>query len=142
MRSLETPALPRVIPNKYYLPFASDYATGNAYFNSLSFLQYVWFLSYHRFSSIDLSLVGIVDFSQEVIHLFASILALTGVYQGKMALHDRVRNGSARWALFESTLLIPLDAPSFKGFEPRELIGRPSLELVHPDEFPRVKKLH
>jgi len=28
------------------------------------------------------------------------------------------------------------------GFEPRELIGRPSLELVHPDEFPRVKKLH
>ena len=57
----------RVIPNKY-LPFASHYA--NAYFNSLSLLQYVWFLCYHRFSSIDLSLVGIVDFSQEVIHLF------------------------------------------------------------------------
>ncbi|KDR82963.1 hypothetical protein GALMADRAFT_238670 [Galerina marginata CBS 339.88] len=28
------------------------------------------------------------------------------------------------------------------GFEPHELIGRPSLELVHPDEFPRVKQLH
>lgn len=28
------------------------------------------------------------------------------------------------------------------GFEPKELIGRSSLELVHPDEFPRVKKLH
>ncbi|KJA23228.1 hypothetical protein HYPSUDRAFT_185260 [Hypholoma sublateritium FD-334 SS-4] len=28
------------------------------------------------------------------------------------------------------------------GYEPHELIGRPSLELVHPDEFPRVKQLH
>ncbi|TFK23066.1 hypothetical protein FA15DRAFT_491977 [Coprinopsis marcescibilis] len=28
------------------------------------------------------------------------------------------------------------------GFEPKELIGRPSLELVHPDEFPRVRQLH
>ncbi|KAF9054888.1 hypothetical protein BJ165DRAFT_1337665, partial [Panaeolus papilionaceus] len=28
------------------------------------------------------------------------------------------------------------------GFEPHELIGRPSLELVHPDEFPRVRRLH
>jgi len=30
----------------------------------------------------------------------------------------------------------------FAGFEPKELIGRPSLELVHPDEFPRVRQLH
>ncbi|KAL4250589.1 PAS domain-containing protein [Abortiporus biennis] len=28
------------------------------------------------------------------------------------------------------------------GFEPHELIGRPSLELVHPDEFPQVRGLH
>ncbi|KAF8073971.1 hypothetical protein FPV67DRAFT_1778536 [Lyophyllum atratum] len=28
------------------------------------------------------------------------------------------------------------------GYEPHELIGRPSLELVHPDEFPRVKMVH
>ncbi|KAL1760246.1 hypothetical protein FB107DRAFT_287083 [Schizophyllum commune] len=28
------------------------------------------------------------------------------------------------------------------GWEPRELVGRPSLELVHPDEFLRVRKLH
>ncbi|KAL1745796.1 hypothetical protein HDZ31DRAFT_81675 [Schizophyllum fasciatum] len=28
------------------------------------------------------------------------------------------------------------------GWEPRELVGRPSLELVHPDEFSRVRKLH
>ncbi|KAJ7575144.1 hypothetical protein C8J56DRAFT_1124229 [Mycena floridula] len=28
------------------------------------------------------------------------------------------------------------------GFEPAELYGRPSLELVHPDEFARVRKLH
>ncbi|TFK63045.1 hypothetical protein BDN72DRAFT_339602 [Pluteus cervinus] len=28
------------------------------------------------------------------------------------------------------------------GYEPHELLGRPSLELVHPDEFPRVKQMH
>ncbi|RDB14703.1 hypothetical protein Hypma_016356 [Hypsizygus marmoreus] len=28
------------------------------------------------------------------------------------------------------------------GYEPHELIGRPSLELVHPDEFSRTKQLH
>ncbi|EIN12929.1 hypothetical protein PUNSTDRAFT_97905 [Punctularia strigosozonata HHB-11173 SS5] len=28
------------------------------------------------------------------------------------------------------------------GYEPRELIGRPSLELVHPDEFRDVKQIH
>ena len=30
----------------------------------------------------------------------------------------------------------------FVGFEPRELIGRPSLELVHPDEFAQVRGIH
>ncbi|KAF8895588.1 hypothetical protein BD779DRAFT_1609090 [Infundibulicybe gibba] len=28
------------------------------------------------------------------------------------------------------------------GYEPHELVGKPSLRLVHPDEFPRVKQLH
>ncbi|KAF9525481.1 hypothetical protein CPB83DRAFT_859319 [Crepidotus variabilis] len=28
------------------------------------------------------------------------------------------------------------------GFEPNELIGRPSLDLVHPDEFSQIRKLH
>ncbi|KAF8885703.1 hypothetical protein CPB84DRAFT_1685300, partial [Gymnopilus junonius] len=28
------------------------------------------------------------------------------------------------------------------GFEPGELIGQPSLDLVHPDEFPRVRQIH
>lgn len=28
------------------------------------------------------------------------------------------------------------------GFEPRELIGQPSLDLVHPDEFPQVRAIH
>ncbi|KAF9448721.1 hypothetical protein P691DRAFT_29699 [Macrolepiota fuliginosa MF-IS2] len=28
------------------------------------------------------------------------------------------------------------------GYEPPELVGRPSLELVHPDEFGRVRQLH
>ncbi|KAH6911479.1 hypothetical protein BKA70DRAFT_857528 [Coprinopsis sp. MPI-PUGE-AT-0042] len=30
----------------------------------------------------------------------------------------------------------------FTGYEPKELIGRPSLELVHPDEFPRTRQIH
>ncbi|OCH87723.1 hypothetical protein OBBRIDRAFT_135849 [Obba rivulosa] len=28
------------------------------------------------------------------------------------------------------------------GFEPQELIGKPSLDLVHPDEFPQVRAIH
>ena len=28
------------------------------------------------------------------------------------------------------------------GYEPHELIGTPSLNLVHPDEFSEVKELH
>jgi hypothetical protein len=28
------------------------------------------------------------------------------------------------------------------GYEPHELVGKPSLQLVHPDEFPRVKQMH
>lgn len=35
-------------------------------------------------------------------------------------------------------LLLPFNP----GFEPHELVGRPSLELVHPDELGRVKQLH
>ncbi|KAH0826208.1 hypothetical protein J3R83DRAFT_5651 [Lanmaoa asiatica] len=28
------------------------------------------------------------------------------------------------------------------GYEPRDVIGRPAVELVHPEEFPAVRKLH
>ena len=28
------------------------------------------------------------------------------------------------------------------GYEPHELVGTPSLDLVHPDEFRDVKSLH
>ncbi|KAL0961483.1 hypothetical protein HGRIS_006425 [Hohenbuehelia grisea] len=28
------------------------------------------------------------------------------------------------------------------GYEPSDLLGTPSLQLVHPDEFPRVQKMH
>lgn len=28
------------------------------------------------------------------------------------------------------------------GFEPRELLGRPAFELVHPEEFSQVKQMH
>ncbi|TEB40189.1 hypothetical protein FA13DRAFT_1597192, partial [Coprinellus micaceus] len=42
----------------------------------------------------------------------------------------------ARWLYMTDSVIDLL------GFEPKELIGRPSLELVHPDEFPRVRQLH
>ncbi|PPQ80445.1 hypothetical protein CVT25_001772 [Psilocybe cyanescens] len=61
-----------------------------------------------------LSFIGIVDFSQEVAFSFE---------------HKS-----------PSRLLTAF--PRRNGYEPHELIGRPSLELVHPDEFPRVKQLH
>jgi len=44
--------------------------------------------------------------------------------------------------ILHTFFLFTPDTRRSKGYEPRELIGRPSLELVHPDEFPRVKKLH
>ncbi|KAH7909240.1 hypothetical protein BJ138DRAFT_1155777 [Hygrophoropsis aurantiaca] len=42
----------------------------------------------------------------------------------------------ARW------LFLTESASDLLGFEPRELIGRPALELVHPDEFPQVRQMH
>ncbi|TCD60284.1 tRNA (adenine-N(1)-)-methyltransferase catalytic subunit trm61 [Steccherinum ochraceum] len=42
----------------------------------------------------------------------------------------------ARW-LYASE-----SAQDLLGFEPHELIGHPSLDLVHPDEFPQIRALH
>ncbi|KAG1818686.1 uncharacterized protein BJ212DRAFT_1479676 [Suillus subaureus] len=42
----------------------------------------------------------------------------------------------ARW------LFLTESVSDLLGFEPRELIGRPALELVHPDEFSQVKQMH
>ncbi|KAG2147007.1 hypothetical protein BD769DRAFT_1413585 [Suillus cothurnatus] len=42
----------------------------------------------------------------------------------------------ARW------LFLTESVSDLLGFEPRELIGRSSLELVHPDEFSQVKQMH
>ncbi|KAG0698291.1 hypothetical protein DFH29DRAFT_941916 [Suillus ampliporus] len=42
----------------------------------------------------------------------------------------------ARW------LFLTESVSDLLGFEPRELIGRPALELVHPDEFLQVKQMH
>ncbi|KAH7925569.1 hypothetical protein BV22DRAFT_1033841 [Leucogyrophana mollusca] len=42
----------------------------------------------------------------------------------------------ARW------LFLTESVSDLLGFEPRELVGRPALELVHPDEFPQVKQMH
>ncbi|KAG1735233.1 hypothetical protein EDB19DRAFT_1725189 [Suillus lakei] len=42
----------------------------------------------------------------------------------------------ARW------LFLTESVSDLLGFEPRELVGRPALELVHPDEFSQVKQMH
>ncbi|EGO24157.1 hypothetical protein SERLADRAFT_450446 [Serpula lacrymans var. lacrymans S7.9] len=42
----------------------------------------------------------------------------------------------ARW------LFLSESVSDLLGFEPRDLVGRPSLELVHPDEFRRIRKMH
>ncbi|KAG1728496.1 uncharacterized protein EDB91DRAFT_1253430 [Suillus paluster] len=42
----------------------------------------------------------------------------------------------ARW------LFLTESVSDLLGFEPRELIGRPGFELVHPDEFSQVKQMH
>lgn len=42
----------------------------------------------------------------------------------------------ARW------LFLTESVSDLLGFEPRELLGRPALELVHPDEFSQVKQMH
>jgi hypothetical protein len=31
---------------------------------------------------------------------------------------------------------------AYTGYEPHELVGTPSLDLVHPDEYRDVKSLH
>ncbi|KAL9711326.1 hypothetical protein Ac2012v2_005869 [Leucoagaricus gongylophorus] len=69
------------------------------------------------------SFIGIVDFSQEAkwIYMTDSVTDLLGL---------------------SPYLFFILLLPSNPGFEPHELVGRPSLELVHPDELGRVKQLH
>ncbi|KAF5377880.1 hypothetical protein D9615_006673 [Tricholomella constricta] len=42
----------------------------------------------------------------------------------------------ARW------LFMTQSVTDLLGYEPHELYGRPSLDLVHPDEYPRVKQIH
>jgi hypothetical protein len=58
----------------------------------------------------------------------------------------------ARWVFMTESvselLGEPPHFPSMKstqvhtGYEPHELVGTPSLDLVHPDEFRDVKSLH
>ncbi|KAF9240195.1 hypothetical protein BU15DRAFT_74113 [Melanogaster broomeanus] len=42
----------------------------------------------------------------------------------------------ARW------LFVTESVTEILGYEPRDVIGMPALEMVHPDEFPAVRKLH
>lgn len=43
---------------------------------------------------------------------------------------------NARWVFLTESV------SDLLGYEPHELVGTPSLDLVHPDEFPQVKLLH
>ncbi|TFY71079.1 hypothetical protein EVG20_g1938 [Dentipellis fragilis] len=43
---------------------------------------------------------------------------------------------NARWVFLTESV------SDLLGFEPHELVGKPSLDLVHPDEFPQVRRLH
>ncbi|KAI0042403.1 hypothetical protein FA95DRAFT_1610236 [Auriscalpium vulgare] len=43
---------------------------------------------------------------------------------------------NARWVFLTESV------SDLLGYEPHELVGKPSLDLVHPDEFPSVKLLH
>jgi len=43
---------------------------------------------------------------------------------------------NARW------LFLTPSVSDLLGYESRELIGRPALELVHPEEYPKVKQMH
>ena len=59
---------------------------------------------------------------------------------GALGLLFRVCPGAPRCVLYATHKAHNADrAP---GFEPRELIGSPSLDLVHPDEFPQVRAIH
>ena len=82
--------------------------------------------------------VGIVDFSQEVFLSSSNRHLLLTTSTGKMDLHDRLCHRSPWSVLF----LVNCSLSSLPGFEPQELVGRPSLELVHPDELNRVRQLH
>jgi len=55
-----------------------------------------------------------------------------------MDLHDRLCHRSPWSVLFS----VNCSLSTLPGFEPQELVGRPSLELVHPDELNRVRQLH
>ena len=90
-------------------------------------------------------LVGIVDFTE---HVRALRLTPAGSSSHAFILSRpvgcTVQNPSATslvglkpsWS-FRISLTFELP-----GYEPDELIGTPSLDLVHPDEFPQVKMLH
>ncbi|KAF8157996.1 hypothetical protein B0H34DRAFT_437579 [Crassisporium funariophilum] len=55
---------------------------------------------------------------------------MTTLYQNELTLTQ------AKWLYLSDSVVELL------GFEPHELLQKPSLDLVHPDEFPRVKQLH
>ncbi|CAA7262891.1 unnamed protein product [Cyclocybe aegerita] len=71
-----------------------------------------------------ISFIGIVDFSQDAkwLYMTDSVTELLGAPIDHVSLQP------------------PLTVMA--GYEPSDLIGQPSLDLVHPDEFPSIRQLH
>ncbi|KAJ3747588.1 hypothetical protein DFH05DRAFT_1533776 [Lentinula detonsa] len=87
---------------------------------------------------LSLSLIS-TSISTALIHGRCSLCFLQGIYL--FILHNSFilinqLSAQANWIYTTSSV------SDLLGYEPHELRGRPSLELVHPDEMERVRKLH
>ena len=85
--------------------------------------------------------VAIVDFSQDVRYLFG--IRPVSHYPHR---HAGSLSQSLSATFWVRSLLCSLHLQrsclASSGYEPRDVIGRPALELVHPEEFPAIRQLH
>ncbi|KAG6836080.1 hypothetical protein H0H93_011586 [Arthromyces matolae] len=74
----------------------------------------------------NLSFIGIVDFSEKAkwLYMTPSVYDLLGMMN------------------YHPISDLDLSSALCTGYEPPELVGRPSLELVHPDELEKVRRIH
>jgi hypothetical protein len=85
-----------------------------------------------------------VDFTEDVsdlAHLITILLKHRFFLQARWvycseSVQDLLGRASSRSRMY------PCLSSRLAGFEPHELIGQPSLELVHPDEFAQVRGIH
>lgn len=76
--------------------------------------------------------------SSRCVRLFASF---RGLYADATS-HPHVLPPSYHWRFIRACLSGLYSCADPQGFEPHELIGTPSLDLVHPDEFPQTRAIH